>query len=93
MMKYDISNTNVRIGRFVRDNRRKLNMSAGELAVKLDICQQHMSRFERGQCAFTVEFTLRILNVFNKKMSHFVCEVFHEDTQALIMAHYSTQRN
>ncbi|WP_238817622.1 hypothetical protein [Citrobacter freundii] len=27
-------------------------MSAEELAVELNICQQHVSRFERGQCAF-----------------------------------------
>ncbi|EPC2362294.1 helix-turn-helix domain-containing protein [Citrobacter freundii] len=52
-LKYNISNVNARIGRFVRSNRQKMNMSAEELAVELNICQQHVSRFERGQCAFT----------------------------------------
>ncbi|MFH2773334.1 helix-turn-helix domain-containing protein [Citrobacter freundii] len=53
-LKYNISNVNARIGRFVRSNRQKMNMSAEELAVELNICQQHVSRFERGQCAFTL---------------------------------------
>lgn len=86
-MEYETSDTNTRIGRFVRDNRRQQNMSEKALAVKLNICQQHISRFERGQCAFTFEFILRILNVFNKKLSHLICEVFYEDTQAFYMAH------
>lgn len=47
-LKYNISNVNARIGRFVRSNRQKMNMSAEELAVELNICQQHVSRFERG---------------------------------------------
>lgn len=50
-LKYNISNVNARIGRFVRSNRQKMNMSSEELAVELNICQQHVSRFERGQCA------------------------------------------
>ena len=82
-LKYNISNVNARIGRFVRSNRQKMNMSAEELAVELNICQQHVSRFERGQCAFTLEFILRILNVFNIRLSHLVSEVFYEDTQVL----------
>ncbi len=44
-LKYNISNVNARIGRFVRSNRQKMNMSAEELAVELNICQQHVSRF------------------------------------------------
>lgn len=87
-MEYDVSDTNGRIGRFVRDNRRQLNMSTKELAVKLNICQQHVSRLERGKCAFTFEFILRILNVFNKKLSHLIYEVFYEDAQPFYGSQY-----
>ncbi|EPG1801231.1 helix-turn-helix domain-containing protein [Citrobacter freundii] len=92
-LKYNISNVNARIGRFVRSNRQKMNMSAEELAVELNICQQHVSRFERGQCAFTLEFILRNLNVFNIRLSHLVSEVFYEDTQVFSKARSIIQNN
>lgn len=50
-------------------------------------------RFERGQCAFTLEFILRILNVFNIRLSHLVSEVFYEDSQVFSKARNIIQNN
>jgi transcriptional regulator with XRE-family HTH domain len=61
-LKYNISNVNARIGRFVRSNRQKMNMSAEELAVELNICQQHVSRFERA-----VRFYVRVYSANSER--------------------------
>ncbi|WP_392435866.1 helix-turn-helix domain-containing protein (plasmid) [Yersinia sp. HM-2024] len=80
-MEYNTSNINSRIGKFVRQNRASIGMSSKSLAAKLNISQQHISRFELGQCAFTLEFILRLLNVFEKSLCDLIYEVFYEDVR------------
>lgn len=78
-MKYDTSDINIKIGLFMRKNRISLNINGKELGQKLNISQQHISRFERGKCSFTLEFILRLLNIFDKNISAFLSEVFQEE--------------
>lgn len=78
-MKYNTLNINARIGEFTRNNRRSLGMSGKVLGNKLNISQQHISRLECGKCIFSLEFILRLLNVFDKSLPEFIVEVFYED--------------
>ncbi len=45
-LKYNISNVNARIGRFVRSNRQKMNMSAEELG-KVRISRSFLPKLTR----------------------------------------------
>ncbi|EJD6048537.1 helix-turn-helix domain-containing protein [Providencia rettgeri] len=84
-MKYNTSNMNVRIGSFIRKHRRLLGMSGENLGRKLSLSQQHISRLERGQTAFSFELILHLLNVLDKSVVDLINEVLYEHTNEVLI--------
>lgn len=70
------SNINIYIGQAIRRERRKNNMSMNELAAKIGISQQQMSRYELGTVKITVVFLLQLSVIFNIPAAHFLEEDF-----------------
>lgn len=84
-MKYNALNINVRIGSFIRKHRTLLGMSGKNLGQKLSLSQQHISRLERGQTAFSFELILHLLNVLDKSVVDLINEVLYEHTGEILI--------
>lgn len=53
------------IGTFIRNRRKKIGLSGQELAQRICISQQQVSRYERGEVAISVKKLFYILSVLN----------------------------
>lgn len=64
------------IGNFIRKKRRCLGLSGHELASRLYISQQQVSKYECGKSSIHIEMLLRIIRVLNigeKEITDFFC--------------------
>ncbi|AYL42006.1 hypothetical protein CUC45_06825 [Citrobacter freundii] len=70
-------------------------MFAGKKSAQIREILISESAWEEMTCLFapSLEFILRILNVFNIRLSHLVSEVFYEDTQVFSKARSIIQNN
>lgn len=84
-MKYNTLSINIRIGLFIRKHRTLLGMSGKNLGQKLSLSQQHISRLERGQTAFSFELILNLLNVLDKSVVDLITEVLYEHTGEILI--------
>lgn len=71
-----MARANVVVGQFLRNNRKARGMTGKELAAKLHLSQQHISRLELGKTAFTLELIILILNVLNIRIEDFINDLF-----------------
>lgn len=75
---------NQEIGQYLRGIRKEQNLTGGELAKKLNISQQQISRYETGKTKLTFEMMDAILTIFNKSWRDFFNHVIDKhDNQRL----------
>ncbi len=55
----------IQISRMIRDARRKLRMSQKDLADKMGVKQSLISRWESGDCNYTIDTLVEIANALN----------------------------
>lgn len=78
-MNYELPNLNKRIGSFIRKNRMTRGLTETELARRMMLSQQHISRCEYGKCSFNLMHICRLLNILDKSFDEFIQEVLYED--------------
>lgn len=70
-MTYFSNEINKEIGQYLRGIRKEQNLTCGELARRLNISQQQISRYETGKTKLTFEMMDTILIIFNKSWRDF----------------------
>ncbi|MGG4608422.1 helix-turn-helix domain-containing protein [Providencia sp. Me31A] len=71
--KYEYSNElNFKAGREIRKLRMEYGWSGGELAEKLDISQQQVSRYENGVNKINIELLVKLSFIFQVPVCHFL---------------------
>ncbi|AXH63856.1 helix-turn-helix transcriptional regulator [Providencia huaxiensis] len=70
-MTYFSNEINKEIGQYLRGIRKEQNLTGGELARRLNISQQQISRYETGKTKLTFEMMDTILIIFNKSWRDF----------------------
>ncbi|OAT28664.1 helix-turn-helix domain-containing protein [Proteus myxofaciens] len=76
-MNNEESDLNKRIGNFIRKNRMTKGLTETELARRMMLSQQHISRCEHGKCSFNLVHVCRFLNILDKSFSDFIQEVLY----------------
>lgn len=76
-MNYEEYNLNKRIGNFIRKNRITKGLTGKELARRMGLSQQHISRYENGKCSFNFVYIYKFLNILDKSFSDFTQEVLY----------------
>lgn len=70
-MTYFSNGINIEIGQYLRGIRKEQNLTGRELAKKLNVSQQQISRYETGRTKLTFEMMDTILTLFNKTWRDF----------------------
>ncbi|HEC8327575.1 MULTISPECIES: helix-turn-helix domain-containing protein [Providencia] len=70
-MAYFSKGINIEIGQYLRGIRKEQNLTGSELAKKLNVSQQQISRYETGKTKLTFEMMDTILALFNKSWRDF----------------------
>lgn len=71
---------NKKIGCFIRNKRKRMNITGKDLGVMLNISQQHVSRYENGMTKITVTMLNDILNILDVSWEEFILlNELHDD--------------
>lgn len=87
-MTYFSNEINKEIGQYLRGIRKERNLTGEELAKRLNISQQQISRYETGKTKLTFEMMDTILLIFNKSwrdlFNHVIDRYDNERLQCII---------
>lgn len=82
-------NINVKLGRLIQKSRRKKGISGTELAEKLNISQQQISRYERGITKLTCERLIDLIVYleidFSELRTEFNSEFNNDNSNIMIL--------
>ncbi|MEI9747925.1 helix-turn-helix domain-containing protein [Moellerella wisconsensis] len=71
---------NKKIGCFIKNKRKRMNITGKDLGVMLNISQQHVSRYENGITKITVTTLNDILNILDVSWEEFILlNELHDD--------------
>lgn len=62
----------IKIGRFIRQRRLALGLNGKDLAKKLHLSQQQISRYERGECAFSFYILILFLKALDENVYEYM---------------------
>ncbi|MGG4608393.1 helix-turn-helix domain-containing protein [Providencia sp. Me31A] len=83
-MTFFSNGINKEIGQYLRRIRKEQNLTGEDLAKKLNISQQQVSRYETGKTKLTFEMMDKMLIIFNKSWRDFFNHVIDKyDNQRL----------
>lgn len=86
-MKKKPKELDIQIGSYIKKIRKEKGLSGMDLAQKIGISQQQLSRYENGTTKLTFATINEILLVFNKQWFHLFNEVIYEfDHKQMICA-------
>ena len=71
------------IGRIIRQNRKKKNLTQGELAEQVGLCEKHIGQIERGAYMPTLINFFKIINTLDIDISEFGLNTHKDITNPL----------
>lgn len=80
------------IGGLLRENRLKNGLSGQELACDINISQQQISRYERGETSFQIDMLFRFFSALHMTESEIQYFFYRIINQALITSRYTGDR-
>lgn len=91
MMKNNPVSTNV--GRRIKDARKSLRMSGGQLAQLTGLSQQQVSRYESGKTSMTIDTVVMIAHALDISLSKILSDYLPapENEHELILANYRSK--
>ncbi|MEX9884332.1 MULTISPECIES: helix-turn-helix domain-containing protein [Enterobacterales] len=86
-----MNDINEKLGLFLRKERILNSLSGAELAEILNISQQQVSRYERGQHNFTVKFLIFYCKALHISLDKLITHVFLSESDIEFNAIYTTK--
>lgn len=77
-------NLNIAIGSFMKSARRSTGMTEEQLAKKMNLSQQQISRYENGRYNFTIETILLLLKALDKSFLDLATVVYWGDFEDIM---------
>ncbi|OAT26491.1 helix-turn-helix domain-containing protein [Proteus myxofaciens] len=71
-MKNKKKKIDIKIGHFIRQRRLVLGLNGKDLAEKLNLSQQQISRYERGECSFSFYTLILFLKALDEDINNYI---------------------
>lgn len=79
MSKLGVTDVDRAVGQRIQKRRKELGMTAAELSERINLAQQQLSRYERGENKINVAHLVEIATVLNTSIDWFFIDCFSEE--------------